>query len=143
MVEQIKLTEGSIRPQLMKIAVPMSVGLFFNTLFNVVDTFYAGRLGTESLAGMSASFSVFFIQNALLSGLATGVSALMAQALGGKVERQRGLPRPALLTDDRDCRHGDVATCRHDGLSRCFRVKVGVAWPLPHHALYRTNNMIR
>jgi Na+-driven multidrug efflux pump len=64
MVEQIKLTEGSIRPQLMKIAVPMSVGLFFNTLFNVVDTFYAGRLGTESLAGMSASFSVFFIQNA-------------------------------------------------------------------------------
>jgi putative MATE family efflux protein len=84
MVEQIKLTEGSIRPQLMKIAVPMSVGLFFNTLFNVVDTFYAGRLGTESLAGMSASFSVFFIQNALLSGLATGVSALMAQALGRK-----------------------------------------------------------
>jgi len=59
MVEQISLTEGSIRPQLLKIAVPMSVGLFFNTLFNVVDTFYAGRLGTESLAGMSASFSVF------------------------------------------------------------------------------------
>ncbi len=84
MVEQISLTEGSIRPQLLKIAVPMSVGLFFNTLFNVVDTFYAGRLGTESLAGMSASFSVFFIQNALLSGLATGVSALMAQALGRK-----------------------------------------------------------
>ncbi|NCA99283.1 MAG: MATE family efflux transporter [Clostridia bacterium] len=82
MVKQMSLTEGSIRPQLLRIAVPMSVGLFFNTLFNVVDTFYAGRLGTESLAGMSASFSVFFIQNALLSGLATGVSALMAQALG-------------------------------------------------------------
>jgi len=84
MVERNSLIEGSIRPQLLKIAVPMSVGLFFNTLFNVVDTFYAGRLGTESLAGMSASFSVFFIQNALLSGLATGVSALMAQALGRK-----------------------------------------------------------
>ena len=86
MAEQISLTEGSIRPQLLRIAVPMSVGLFFNTLFNVVDTFYAGRLGTASLAGMSASFSVFFIQNALLSGLATGVSALLAQALGRKDE---------------------------------------------------------
>lgn len=86
-MEIVTLTEGPIRPQILKMAIPMSIGLFFNTMFNVVDTFYAGRLGTSSLAGMSASFSVFFIQNAILSGIATGISALLAQAIG----RQDGL----------------------------------------------------
>jgi len=69
-LEIVTLTKGPIRPQILKMAIPMSIGLFFNTMFNVVDTFYAGRLGTSSLAGMSASFSVFFIQNAILSGIA-------------------------------------------------------------------------
>ena len=88
---EVLLTEGPIRKHLLKMAIPMSVGLFFNTMFNVVDTFYAGQLGTTSLAGMSASFSVFFILNALVSGIGTGLAALLANAIGqqnrSKVDR--------------------------------------------------------
>lgn len=76
------LTQGSIRRHMLQMAVPMSIGLFFNTMFNVVDTFYAGKLGTESLAGMSASFSVYFILNAIASGIGTGLSALLSNAIG-------------------------------------------------------------
>jgi len=76
------LTEGSIRKHILRIAIPTSTGLFFNTMFNVVDTYFAGQLGTASLAGMSASFSVFFILMALTAGVGTGLAALLSNAIG-------------------------------------------------------------
>lgn len=78
------LTEGSVRKHLLRMAIPTSIGMFFNTMFNVVDTFYAGKLGTASLAGMSVSFSVFFILIAFSSGIGTGLTALMSNAVGKK-----------------------------------------------------------
>jgi Na+-driven multidrug efflux pump len=76
------LTRGPIRTHLLRMAIPMSIGMFFNTMFNVTDTFFAGKLGTEALAGMSVSFSVFFILTAFVSGIGTGVAALLSNALG-------------------------------------------------------------
>lgn len=77
-------TSGNLRKQVIGIALPMSVGMFFNTMFNVADTYFAGQLGTEPLAGMSMSFSVFFIMLALSSGMGSGISALIAIAQGSK-----------------------------------------------------------
>jgi len=79
-------TTGDLKKQLLTMAVPVSVGLFFNTMFNVVDTYWAGRLSTSSLAGMSLSFSVFFILIAIIGGLGTGLSALLAISYGKKDE---------------------------------------------------------
>lgn len=76
------LTQGPIRKHLLRMAIPMSIGMFFNTMFNVVDTFWAGKLGTASLAGMSVSFSVFFILMAFTSGIGTGLAALLSNAVG-------------------------------------------------------------
>jgi len=78
------LTEGSVRKHLLRMAIPTSIGMFFNTMFNVVDTFYAGNLGTASLAGMSVSFSIFFILIAFSSGIGTGLTALLSNAVGKK-----------------------------------------------------------
>ena len=77
-------TAGNIKRQLLTMAIPVSVGLFFNTMFNVVDTFYAGRLSTSALAGMSLSFSIFFMLIAIVSGISTGLSALLSIAHGKK-----------------------------------------------------------
>lgn len=60
----------------------MSVGFFFNTMYNVVDSFYAGRISTEALAAMALSFPVFFILIAVSEGLARGAAALLAHAIG-------------------------------------------------------------
>ena len=70
-------------PKLIKqIAVPASIGFFFNTMYNMVDTYFAGYLSTEALAALSLSFPVFFIIIALSSGISTGTSAILANALG-------------------------------------------------------------
>lgn len=78
------LTQGSIKKHILNITIPASVGMVFNTLFNVVDTFYAGSIGTIALAGMSLSFPVFFIMIAIASGVGSGATALIAIAIGSK-----------------------------------------------------------
>jgi putative MATE family efflux protein len=79
-------TQGNIKNQLITMAIPVSVGFFFNTMFNVVDTFYAGKLSTEALAGMSLSFPVFFLLIAIISGISTGFSVLLSIASGKRNE---------------------------------------------------------
>ena len=54
------LTQGSLIEHVKRIAISASVGYLFNTLYNVVDTFYAGKLSTDALAGMTISFPIFF-----------------------------------------------------------------------------------
>jgi len=76
------LTSGSIRTHIKNITIPASVGMVFNTLFNVVDTYFAGSIGTKALAGMSLSFPVFFIMIAIASGVGSGATALTAIAIG-------------------------------------------------------------
>jgi putative MATE family efflux protein len=78
------LTQGSILSHIKVIAIPSSIGFLFNTLFNVVDTFWAGRLSTEALAGLTLSFPIFFIIIAISSGFGNGLTALLSNALGKK-----------------------------------------------------------
>ncbi len=76
------LTDRPVPRLVREIAIPASVGFFFSTMYNVVDTFYAGRLSTEALSAMSMSFPVFFVIVAAGTGLSTGGSALAGTALG-------------------------------------------------------------
>ena len=65
-----------------RIAIPASVGFFFNTMFNVVDTYFAGMISTHALAALSLSFPIFFIIIAMGSGISQGSTALIANAIG-------------------------------------------------------------
>lgn len=70
-------------PRLIRqIAVPFALGMIFNTMFNVTDTFFAGRLSTDALAALSLSFPMFFLVFGPGVGIQTGASALIANAIG-------------------------------------------------------------
>ena len=81
---RMNLTTDPIPRLVRELAVPASVGFLFNTLFNVVDTWWAGRISTEAQAALSLSFPVFFILIATGSGLSQGATALVAHALGSR-----------------------------------------------------------
>jgi len=67
----------------------MSIGFLFNTMYNVVDSFYAGKISTEALAAMALSFPVFFIIIAMSEGISRGATALIANAVGeGNKEKE-------------------------------------------------------
>lgn len=73
---------GPVGPLMRKLALPVSIGFFFNTMFNVVDTWYAGRISTEAVAAVSLSFPLFFLIIAVGSGISTGATAIIGHALG-------------------------------------------------------------
>ena len=78
------LIEEKITHLFFKIAIPSSVGTVFMTLYNVVDTYFAGKISPNALAALAQTFPVYFIIIALGVGLSIGTTSLMANALGEK-----------------------------------------------------------
>jgi putative MATE family efflux protein len=85
-------------PKLVRqLAIPATVGFFFNTMYNVVDTFFAGLLSTDAQAALSISFPVFFVFIAISMGIGSGVTAIVGNHLGtGDEERARTTASQAL-----------------------------------------------
>jgi len=76
------LISGSVPKLIRKIGLPVAIGVLFSNLYQLVDTFYAGLLSKEALAALALSFPLYFIIIGLASGLGTGASALIGNALG-------------------------------------------------------------
>jgi len=76
------LTVQPIPKLIRKLAVPACIGYFFHTMYNVVDTFFGGLISTEALASLSLSLPVYFIILAMGTGISTGATALIGNALG-------------------------------------------------------------
>ena len=73
------LLEDPIGQLFVKIAVPSSVGTVFMTLYNVVDTFFAGKISAEALAAIAQTFPVYFIIIAMGVGLSIGTTSLISR----------------------------------------------------------------
>ena len=79
-------------PKLIRsIALPSSIGMIFNTLFNVIDTYYGGLVSTTALAALSLSFPVFFIILSVGMGMGTGATALISTSLGAGNKEKAGM----------------------------------------------------
>ena len=76
------LIEGPVGKILVKLTIPMIFGIFSIVAFNLMDTFFVGRLGTDELAALSFTFPVVLVLNSLALGLGIGASAVIARAIG-------------------------------------------------------------
>jgi putative MATE family efflux protein len=85
------LTSAPIPKLIRNIAVPASIGFFFNTMFNVTDTFFAGMISSQAIAAISLSFPVFFSIIAIGTGISTGTQALVANSIGKGDEKKAHL----------------------------------------------------
>jgi len=84
----VDLTQGPLSGHFRRLAIPAAIGMLFSTLYNVVDTFYAGFFGTQAQAGLSVGFQAFFILVAIGFGLSSAMSALVGNAKGRKDEAE-------------------------------------------------------
>ena len=76
------ITTGPISKLLKQIALPAMTGSLFQVLFNLVDTFYAGKISHEALAALAKSFPLYFIIVAAGIGIVAGCNSLIATSLG-------------------------------------------------------------
>ncbi|MHC4103460.1 MAG: MATE family efflux transporter, partial [Planctomycetota bacterium] len=77
-----QLTEGPVVKTLISLTLPMVVGIIGMVMFNLIDTFFVGRLGTMELAAMSFTFPVILVINSFALGLGIGTSAVLSHAIG-------------------------------------------------------------
>ena len=85
------LTKGSIWQLLRKVTIPASTGSLFQTFYNLVDTYFAGRISPEALAAIAKSWPIYFIAIAIAVGVQAGTSALIGNSIGAKEDRKASL----------------------------------------------------
>lgn len=85
-MSQPNLLTESIPSLLWKIGLPAGIGFFFNTLFNITDAYWAGKLGVEAATAMSQTFPIFLLLIVFSNGLSSAASTLIGNALGSKKE---------------------------------------------------------
>ena len=74
-----------IGPLLAKLAVPSTIGLLVNSLFNVVDTIFVGRgVGTLAIAGIGIVFPIQMIISAIAQLFGMGAASMVSRSLGKK-----------------------------------------------------------
>ncbi len=87
---EMKITADPIPGLVAKMAIPASIGFFFNTMYNLVDTYFGGRISTGGLAALSMSFPVFMVLLSLGNGVSAGTVALISNAVGaGESEKAK------------------------------------------------------
>ena len=82
MDKNLNLTSNPIGKLLQKIAIPASTASLFQTLFNIIDTFYAGKISPEALAALAKSFPLYFIIVASGIGIVSGCNSLISNSIG-------------------------------------------------------------
>jgi len=76
------LVKDRVFPTVIRMAVPMLAGTFAMNAYNLVDTWFVSRLGTNALAAMSFTFPVVMLLGFIMRGLGTGAMTVVAHALG-------------------------------------------------------------
>jgi len=76
------LTEGSLLGPLVALAAPIVFTQLLQVLYNLVDTFWVGRLGQDAVSALSFAWPPVFVLISLGGGLTLAGSVLVAQNKG-------------------------------------------------------------
>ncbi len=78
------ITEGPILSSMLKLAFPIMLSQLLQTLYNLVDTLWVGRLGADAVAAISIGFPVVFLTISVAVGLTIAGTTLIAQHKGAE-----------------------------------------------------------
>ncbi len=77
-----KYTEGKILHSLINLALPIIFANILQTAYQLIDTFWLGRLGANAVAAVSLSFPILFLVLSLGGGLTLAGTVIVSQFKG-------------------------------------------------------------
>ena len=80
--KRINMMEGPPGKSIVALMWPMFVGMIALISYNLVDTWFIGRIGTLELAAVGFTFSVSFIINSIAMGIGVGTSSVASRLFG-------------------------------------------------------------
>lgn len=78
----LDMTTGPVTGRLLRLAWPVMAAHLLQTLYNLADAFWLGKLGRQSLVAPTISMNVVFIAMALAMGLGSAGTTLVSQYMG-------------------------------------------------------------
>ena len=82
--KKLNLIKEPIWDLLRKVTIPASVGSLFQTFYNLVDTWFAGKISAEAIAAIAKSFPIYFVIIAVGVGIGAATNASIGNLLGEK-----------------------------------------------------------
>ena len=73
---------GKVFPLLMSMSVPMMISMLIQSLYNIVDSIYVSRLGTDALTAVSLAYPLQNVVTSVAVGIGVGISSAIAIHLG-------------------------------------------------------------
>ncbi len=67
---------------LFRFSFPATVGMLVMATYNIVDTIFVGRLGSEAIAALSVAFPIQMLLGAVGIGTGVGAASLISRSLG-------------------------------------------------------------
>ena len=69
---------------LLSMSVPMMLSMLIQSLYNIVDSIFVGRISEDAFTAVSLAFPVQTMLIALGTGTGVGVNAMLSKSLGEK-----------------------------------------------------------
>ncbi|WP_417600693.1 MATE family efflux transporter [Owenweeksia hongkongensis] len=88
MKKEKDLTTGSIFKSLVSLAWPIIMANVLQTMYQLIDTFWLGRLGANAVASVSLSFPILFLVLSLGGGLTLAGTVIVAQHKGANNQKK-------------------------------------------------------
>ncbi|WP_294703991.1 MATE family efflux transporter [uncultured Fusobacterium sp.] len=79
-----KMGTHKILPLLLSMSIPPTISMLINSLYNIVDSIFVARLGTDALTAVSLAFPIQNLILAIAVGSGVGVNSYIARKLGEK-----------------------------------------------------------
>lgn len=83
-MESNNFTQGSILKSLTSLAAPIILANILQTTYQLIDTFWLGRLGADAVAAVSVSFPILFLVLSLGGGLTIAGTVLVSHHYGAR-----------------------------------------------------------
>ena len=80
----LNLLEGNLVKTIIKLGYPMALASVAQTLYNLADTFWLGKLGKEALSAPIISFFLTFFVVSIGLGFSVAGTSLVSQYIGAR-----------------------------------------------------------
>ncbi|RAK05357.1 putative MATE family efflux protein [Halanaerobium saccharolyticum] len=77
-----KLAETPIPKLLTEMSIPAIIGMLVSAVYNIVDTIFVGRIGTEAIGAVTIAFPLFMAISAIGLTFGVGSASLISRLLG-------------------------------------------------------------
>lgn len=82
--QENKMGTHKIMPLLLSMSIPPTISMMTSALYNIVDSIFVARLGTDALAAVSLAFPIQIFIIAVAIGSGVGVNSYISRKLGEK-----------------------------------------------------------